>query len=75
MCLAKFAPCIINLITGSDKAASVADHVVGIAQAVTGASTGQEALAQAMLAPKVSTLSADGLHAVTEVQPQQTTMQ
>lgn len=44
MGLAQFAPGIIKLITGSDKAAAVADHVVGIARSVTGAETGEAAL-------------------------------
>lgn len=43
--LAQFVPSIIKLLTGSDKAADVADKVVGIAQAVTDASDGPAALA------------------------------
>lgn len=42
--LAQFVPGIIKLLTGSDKAAEVADKVVGIAQAVTGTSDGSSAL-------------------------------
>lgn len=42
--LAQFAPSIIKLITGSDKAADVAGQVIGIAKTVTGTETGQEAL-------------------------------
>lgn len=45
MGLAQFAPGIIKLITGSDKAADVADKVIGVAKAVTGADTGAAALA------------------------------
>lgn len=45
MGLAQFAPGIIKLLTGSEKAADVAEHVVGVAQAITETSTGTEALA------------------------------
>lgn len=45
MALGQFAPSIIKLITGSDKAAEVADKVVDIAKTVTGADTGEAALA------------------------------
>jgi len=45
MGLAKFVPGIIKLMSGSDKAAEVADRVVSVAQAVTGTSSGEEALA------------------------------
>lgn len=45
MALAQFAPGIIKLLTGSDKAEDVAGHVVGIAQAITGTSDGEAALA------------------------------
>jgi hypothetical protein len=45
MGLAQFAPGIIKLITGSDKAADVAGKVIGVAQAVSGTSTGPAALA------------------------------
>lgn len=45
MALAQFAPSLIKLVTGSDKAAEVADHVVGIAKTVTGANTGEAAVA------------------------------
>jgi len=45
MGLAQFAPGIIKLITGSDKAADVAGKVISVAQAVTGTSTGPAALA------------------------------
>lgn len=44
MGLAQFAPGIIKLLTGSSKAADIADKVVGVAQAVTGKNTGPEAL-------------------------------
>lgn len=43
--LAKFAPGIIRMMTGSDKAADVAGAVVGVAQAITGTSSGEDALA------------------------------
>lgn len=45
MGLAQFAPGIIKLLTGSDKAADVADKVISVAQAVTGAPDGSTALA------------------------------
>lgn len=45
MALAQFAPGIVKLFTGSDKAADIASKVVGVAQAVTGAPTGDAALA------------------------------
>ncbi len=41
--LAKFVPEIIRMVSGSDKAAEVADRVVGVAQAITGASTPEAA--------------------------------
>jgi hypothetical protein len=42
--LAQFAPSIIKYFTGSEKAANVAQQVVGIAQTVTGAQTPEQAL-------------------------------
>lgn len=45
MGLAQFAPGIIKLITGSNKAADVAGKVIGVAQAVTGTDSGPAALA------------------------------
>lgn len=45
MALAQFAPGIIKLLTGSDKAEDVAEHVVGIAQTITGTADGDAALA------------------------------
>lgn len=51
MALAQFAPGIIKLLTGSDKAAAVADHVVGIARSVTGTDTGEAALAAVQADP------------------------
>lgn len=45
MALAQFAPGIIKLLTGSEKAEEVASQVVGIAQTVTGTGTPEEALA------------------------------
>lgn len=45
MALAQFAPGIIKLLTGSDKAEDVAGQVVGIAQTITGTSDGETALA------------------------------
>lgn len=44
MGLAQFAPGIIKLLSGSDRAADVAAHVVGVAQAITGAPDGPAAL-------------------------------
>jgi len=44
MGLAQFAPSIIRFFTGSDKDAARAQKVVDIAQAVTGAASGPEAL-------------------------------
>lgn len=44
MALAQFAPGIIKLLTGSDKAEDVAEQVVGIAQTVTGTTDGDAAL-------------------------------
>lgn len=52
MGLAQFAPGIIKLLTGSDKAGEVADKVVGIAQAVTGTSSGPAALAAVQADPQ-----------------------
>jgi len=45
MALAQFAPGIIKLLTGSDKAEDVAAHVVGIAQTITGEVSPEAALA------------------------------
>ena len=45
MALAQFAPGIIKLLTGSERAEEVASQVVGIAQTVTGTSNPEEALA------------------------------
>lgn len=45
MALAQFAPSIIKLLTGSDKAEEVAGKVVDIAQTITGTSDGDAALA------------------------------
>jgi hypothetical protein len=45
MALAQFAPQIANMLGGS-KAEAVAEHVVSVARAVTGADTPEEALAQ-----------------------------
>ena len=45
MGLAQFAPWVVKLITGSDKAEQAAGKVVEIAQAVTGKSSGSDALA------------------------------
>jgi hypothetical protein len=44
MALAQFAPSLIKLFTGSDKAAEVAGKVAEIAKTVTGADTGEAAL-------------------------------
>lgn len=45
MGLAQFAPGIVKMLTGSDKAEEVAQQVVGIAQTVTGTATPQDAIA------------------------------
>lgn len=45
MALAQFAPSLIKLITGSDKVADVAGKVIDIARNVTGANTGEAAIA------------------------------
>jgi len=46
MGLAQFAPGIIKLLTGSDKAGDVAEAVVGVAQAATGTANGADALSK-----------------------------
>ena len=51
LALAKFAPSLIKLITGSDKAADVADKVIDVAKAVTGTGTGEAALAAVQFDP------------------------
>ena len=51
MGLAQFAPQIIRWVSGSDKAAEAAEHVVGIAQAVTGAGTPGDALSTIVASP------------------------
>jgi len=43
--LAQFAPSLIKYFTGSEKAANVAEQVVGIAQTVTGAKSPEDVLA------------------------------
>lgn len=45
MALANLAPSLIKIFTGSDKAADVAGKVIDVAEAVTGAPTGEAALA------------------------------
>lgn len=45
LALAQFAPSLIKLFTGSDKAANVAGKVIDIAKTVTGTDTGDAALA------------------------------
>lgn len=45
MQLAQFAPSIIKLLTGSDKAEQVAGAVIGVAKAVTGMEDGASAVA------------------------------
>lgn len=44
MALAQFAPALIKLFTGSDKAEDVAGKVIDIAKTVTGTDTGRDAL-------------------------------
>jgi hypothetical protein len=52
MQLAQFAPGIIKLLTGSDKAEEVAGKIVGVAKAVTGTADGPEALAKLQADPE-----------------------
>lgn len=52
LALANFAPSLIKLITGSDKAADVAGKVIDVAKVVTGTSTGAEALAAVQVDPE-----------------------
>ena len=49
--LAQFAPGIIKLITGNDKAGEVAGHVLDIAKVVTGAPTAEKAVAAISIDP------------------------
>jgi len=49
--LAQFAPGIIKLITGNDKAGEVAGHVLDIAKVVTGAPTEEKAVAAIQIDP------------------------
>ncbi len=44
MALAQFAPHLIKMITGNDKAAQVADKVIDIAKVVTGRDSGEQAI-------------------------------
>lgn len=53
MALGQFAPMLTKWITGSDKAEAVAQKAVGIAQAVTGATTGDAALLQLQTDPRM----------------------
>lgn len=50
----QFAPSIVKYFTNSDTAASVAEQVIGIAQTVTGKTTGQEALEAIKLDPALA---------------------
>lgn len=52
MQLAQFAPSIIKLLSGSDKAEEVAGKVVEVAQAMTGTSTPQAAVAAMQADPQ-----------------------
>lgn len=45
MALGQFAPWIVKMLTGSDKAEDIAEHVVGIAQTITGEVSPDAALA------------------------------
>jgi len=45
MALGQFVPGILKLFGGSDKTVDIANHVVGVAQAITGTGTPQEAMA------------------------------
>lgn len=51
LALARFAPSLIKLMTGSDKVAEVADKVIDVAKAVTGTSSGEAALAAVQTDP------------------------
>ena len=51
MALAQFAPSLIRLFSGSDKAAEVAEKVVDVAKAITGAPTGEAALETLQASP------------------------
>lgn len=51
MQLAQYAPSIIKLLTGSDKAEQVAGAVVGVAKAVTGMQDGPAAVAAIQIDP------------------------
>lgn len=53
MALAQFAPSITKLFTGSDKAAEIAEKVVGVAQAVTGTKTPEAALGAIQANPEL----------------------
>jgi hypothetical protein len=44
MGLAQFAPWLVKILTGSNKGAEIAGHVVNVAKAITGAPTGPAAL-------------------------------
>lgn len=50
--LAQFAPGLIKLLTGNDKAADIADRVVSIAQTVTGTESGEAAVAAIQADPQ-----------------------
>lgn len=52
MQLAQFAPCIIRLLTGSDKAEDIASKVVDVAMAVTGTTDGPTAVAAIQADPQ-----------------------
>lgn len=54
MALSQFAPTLIKYFTGSDKAATVAQQVVGIAQTVTGTTGPIPALAAIQQDPKAA---------------------
>jgi Holin of 3TMs, for gene-transfer release len=54
MALAQFAPSLIKYLTGSNKAADVAAKAVSVAQAVTGAPTGEQALSMIQAAPDLA---------------------
>ena len=44
LALAQFAPSLIKLFSGSDKAADLAEHVVDVAKTITGAPDGERAI-------------------------------
>jgi hypothetical protein len=54
MALAQFAPQIIRWVSGSEKAAEAAEHVVDIARTVTGTNTAEEAVSAIQADPNLA---------------------